>query len=87
MRLARLDEYLELTVSNEDVKRPKPDPEMYQVAFTRLGVSPTEVVVVEDNDHGVAAARASGAHVMVVGSPEDVRYSQICKFIHEAQSQ
>jgi HAD superfamily hydrolase (TIGR01509 family) len=86
MRLARLEEYLDLMVSNEDVKRPKPDPEMYQVAFARLGVSPSEVLVLEDNEHGIAAARASGAHVMVVGSPDDVRYSRIRQAIEQSVS-
>jgi beta-phosphoglucomutase len=84
MRLSRLDEYLELLVSNEDVRRPKPDPEMYQYAFSRLAVSPEQVLVLEDNEHGIEAARASGAHVMIVGSPDDVRYASIRKAIDVA---
>lgn len=77
MDLSRLTPYLEFFLSNEDVSRPKPDPEMYTVGIQRAGVTPQETLIVEDNDHGVAAARASGAHVMVVGSVNDVTHARI----------
>jgi HAD superfamily hydrolase (TIGR01509 family) len=77
MDLSRLTPYLDFFLSNEDVSRPKPDPEMYSAAIQRAGVSPQETLIVEDNDHGVAAARASGAHVMVVGSVNDVTHARI----------
>jgi beta-phosphoglucomutase len=72
--LARSDllDYFDLTLSNEDVEIGKPDPAIYVLAMSRLDVTPAETLIVEDNEHGVAAARASGAHVMVVGSPEAV---------------
>jgi beta-phosphoglucomutase len=81
MSLSALDQYLDLKLSNEDVARPKPDPEIYIKAIKQLGIEPTEAVVVEDNDHGVEAARASGAHVLVVGSPDEVTYGRIQEFI------
>lgn len=77
MQLSKLDSLLDLVVSNEDVERPKPDPEMYTLAMTRLGADPSEVLILEDNDHGIAAAKASGAHVFVVASPSDVHYDAI----------
>jgi HAD superfamily hydrolase (TIGR01509 family) len=72
MRYAALDRYLEFVVSNEDVARSKPDPEMYILAINRLGLSPEECLIVEDNENGIRAARASGAHVMVVRGVDDV---------------
>jgi HAD superfamily hydrolase (TIGR01509 family) len=77
MELSRLAPYLDFFLSNEDVSKPKPDPEMYVAAIARAGVSPSEALIIEDNDHGVAAARASGAHVMVVGGVNDVTYARI----------
>ena len=83
MRLARLGPYLELMLSNEDVANAKPAPDMYVEAMRRIGVAPAETLILEDNDHGIAAARASGAHVMVVGTPADVRTDLILRRIEE----
>ena len=77
MRLSNLAPFLDLMVSNEDVKKAKPDPEMYNFAIDRFGLKPSEVLILEDNEHGIAAARAAGAHVMVVGTVDDVRYDNI----------
>ncbi len=81
MKRSGLDRFLELTLSNEDVKRPKPDPEIYIAAMKRLGVAPQACLVVEDNANGVAAARAAGAHVMEVAGVEHVNLRSIEGFI------
>jgi HAD superfamily hydrolase (TIGR01509 family) len=83
MRLAALDTYLDLMVSNEDVTRGKPDPEMYLKAMAALGVAPDECLILEDNDHGIEAALASGGHLMKIGVPDDVTYSAIAARIAE----
>jgi HAD superfamily hydrolase (TIGR01509 family) len=77
MQRAGLDRFLDLMVSNEDVSKPKPDPEMYLSAMARLGVAPQECLIVEDNEHGVRAAKASGAHVLVVSNPNDVTHERL----------
>lgn len=85
MDYAELSSYLELIVSNEDVHKAKPDPEMYDVAISRFGLDPKECLVVEDNINGVKAAVASGAHVLKVDSPVDVTYDLITKKIAEVE--
>jgi HAD superfamily hydrolase (TIGR01509 family) len=77
MTLAALDGYLDLMVSNEDVKKGKPDPEMYLLAMERLGVAPEECLILEDNEHGIEAAIASGGHLLKIGVPDDVTYRAI----------
>ena len=77
MEQSDLSSYLDVMLSNEDIANPKPHPEIYTLAMDRLRVAPAETLVIEDNEHGVAAARASGAHVMVVESPLDVTYDRI----------
>ncbi|MDQ1194355.1 HAD family phosphatase [Agrobacterium sp. SORGH_AS 787] len=77
MEQSSLLEYLEFFLSNQDVAKAKPDPEIYLAAMSRLDLDPDECLILEDNDHGVHAARASGAHVLVVGSPNDVTYEKI----------
>lgn len=85
MRLSGLAPFLDLMLSNEDVRKSKPDPEMYNLAIMNLGLQSHEVLILEDNDHGIAAARASGAHVMLVGTTDDVRYTSIQRAIAEAE--
>jgi beta-phosphoglucomutase len=70
-------EYFEFLVSNEDVKKPKPDPEIYNTAIARMGVSPEEVLIVEDAPHGLEAARRSGAHICQVSGFNDVEYFRV----------
>ena len=85
MRKAALAEYLEFIVSNQDVTKAKPDPEMYNKAIARMGFSPTECLIVEDNENGIRAARASGAHVMEVDEVTDVTYANITARIAECE--
>lgn len=71
-----------VVVPGDEVSRPKPDPEPYLVAASRLRVAATACVVVEDSRVGVAAALASGAHVLAIESdvalPDDPRLSRAC---------
>jgi len=57
----------EVFITAEDVKRGKPDPEGFLLAAKRLGVRIEECLVFEDSPAGVAAAKAAGAHVAIVG--------------------
>ena len=72
MRLTSLYDYFSLILSNEDVKKSKPDPEIYLTAMERLKIKPEECLIVEDNQNGIKAACASGAHVLPVRDPTDV---------------
>lgn len=85
MEKSGLMPYLDLFLSNQDVEKGKPDPEMYIEAIKRLGCKPGECLIVEDNDNGVKAAIASGAHLLKVESPADVHYYNIKKRIEELE--
>jgi beta-phosphoglucomutase len=87
MEKARLDGYLDVMLSNEDVSRAKPDPEIYTKAIQQLGITPTECLIVEDNENGIKAAIASGAHVLVVREVEDVNISNILNRIRQAEGE
>jgi beta-phosphoglucomutase len=60
---AGLRPQLSLVVSQDDVRHGKPDPECYLLAADRLGVRAGELLVLEDTDVGVAAAKAAGCYV------------------------
>lgn len=81
IRKAALSDYLDFFISNQDVTKGKPDPEMYNKAIERLNFVPKECMIVEDNENGIKAARASGANVMIVEEVEDVNYQNIMDHI------
>ena len=53
-------------VCREDVKKTKPDPELYRTALQRLGVRPDEAIAFEDSSNGIHAAKAAGLFCVVV---------------------
>jgi HAD superfamily hydrolase (TIGR01509 family) len=81
-----LIEYCEFYISNQDVKNPKPNPEMYLKAMINLEVAPKECVIVEDSHIGRKAALSSGAHLCGVIDTEDVEYDKIKITIDKANS-
>lgn len=76
-------ENFDLILSNEDVKNSKPHPEMYWTAMSQLGFLPEETLIVEDSPYGLLAAARSKASVMRVGSPEDITYININKYLNK----
>lgn len=86
MNKSSLISYLDFFLSNQDVTKGKPDPEIYQVAIAKLGLTPEECLIVEDNKNGIQAARAAGAHVMEVATVYDVNYDNIKKHIKLAEA-
>ncbi|WP_417529259.1 HAD family hydrolase [Marinomonas shanghaiensis] len=85
MEKSSLMEYLDFYLSNQDVSKGKPDPEIYSLAIDKLKLKPSECVIVEDNENGIKAARASGAHVFKVETVHDVTFENIKKFIAEVE--
>ena len=79
-RLGVIDLF-DLVLSNNDVVNPKPHPEIYLTAFDRLGLKPTECIIVEDAPHGIASAKASGGIVYEVRNTEDVNLSLFSKIL------
>jgi len=77
MDKAALSQNFEFYVSNQDVKNGKPDPEMYNMAIGKLGLTPQDCMIIEDNENGIKAAKASGAWVMEVDEVEDVNIQNI----------
>ena len=55
----------DIVLAGDVVSKKKPDPEIYNLALSRTGLKPDEVMVVEDSRNGVLAAKAAGTHVVV----------------------
>jgi HAD superfamily hydrolase (TIGR01509 family) len=72
LNYAGILDYLDILITNEDVKRGKPSPEGYLKAMKELGATPEDTWVVEDGEYGVEAARNAGANVIRVSAPDEV---------------
>lgn len=86
MEKSGLIEYLDFFLSNQDVKKGKPDPEMYIKAIEKFGIKPEECLILEDNENGIKAAVASGAHLLKVETVHDVSYFNIVQRIKEIEA-
>ena len=73
-------------VSNEDVKHPKPHPEMYWKAMSYFGVIADETVIFEDSLVGKLAARDSKATLIEIKNRADLTEDKINKAISLLQS-
>lgn len=87
MENSRLKPYLNFMLSNEDVTHPKPSPDIYLKAIEKLGLTPKECLIVEDNEHGIRAATASGAHLLVVRNVDEVNYNNLMNRIAECEKE
>jgi beta-phosphoglucomutase-like phosphatase (HAD superfamily) len=70
LEAAGLRHHFELLVCREHVERPKPDPQPYLIAASKLGASAP--LVVEDSESGAASGRAAGFDVLQVRSADEV---------------
>ena len=60
--------WFEAICTGEDVTIKKPDPEVYQVALSRLELTARDAIAFEDTKNGVLAARGAGLDVIVTPS-------------------
>lgn len=87
LRLSGLLEAMKCVLSNQDVERPKPDPQIYLKAFQMLEVRPDEAVIVEDAGPGIEAARRSGAFLLKVAGHIDVSYERVRDCIQKIETE
>jgi beta-phosphoglucomutase-like phosphatase (HAD superfamily) len=68
--LDRLDirQHIGCMVTADDIKKSKPDPEIYLKTAELLGVPPKECLVFEDTISGIRAGQAAGMHVIAIAS-------------------
>jgi HAD superfamily hydrolase (TIGR01509 family) len=78
-------EYIDFILSNEDVKNPKPHPEMYWKTISTMSVLPEETLIIEDSPYGLLAASRSKSHILRVKNPGEVNVESIYKKLEEIE--
>ena len=72
-------EFIDLYISNEDVYRNKPFPDMYWKCMIRLGALPRDTVIIEDSHIGRQGAIDSKCHLVAVNDRKDLNQDKIDK--------
>ncbi len=80
LRETGLRAYFEAITDESDIRKGKPDPEIFLKAAGKLGVNPSQCLVFEDSFHGIEAARSAGMHVVGLATthkPEDLKNTDL----------
>lgn len=74
IKQANIEKYFNDTISGDEVTFGKPNPEIFLTACSRLGVDPTEAIVLEDSMAGITAAYDGG--IPVINIPDLMQPTQ-----------
>jgi HAD superfamily hydrolase (TIGR01509 family) len=80
----KMGNFIEFSISLDDVKRGKPDPCPYSLGCGKLGLQPSSVIAVEDTLAGIKSAHAAGLIVLEYaqsGSGSDLAVAHISDLI------
>lgn len=77
-------EYVDYFQTNEDVKNPKPYPEIYWNCMTALNAIPKSTIIIEDSHIGREGALNSGAKLLPVEDTTAVTWEYIKQSINES---
>lgn len=66
IKIAKIEEYIDVIVAGEDVEHGKPAPDIYLKAAEKLELKPEECYAVEDSMNGVKAAHAAGCFTIMI---------------------
>jgi beta-phosphoglucomutase-like phosphatase (HAD superfamily)/dTDP-glucose pyrophosphorylase len=75
--------FIDFFISNEEVKSPKPNPDIYFRCFERANVTPKETMICEDSPVGRKAAFSSGAYVCPIENVADFSLEKILFYINK----
>ncbi|HUQ84726.1 MAG TPA: HAD family phosphatase [Candidatus Limnocylindrales bacterium] len=73
LRKLQILDFFIIIVSSDEVKKGKPEPDVFLEAAKRLRVNPAECLVFEDAPSGVLAGKAAGMTVYAVNSDQSIQ--------------
>jgi len=74
--------YVDFKLSNNDVKYPKPNPEIYLKIFIHFGIYPSSALIIEDSHYGREAAISSGAKLLPIKNINELSLKRIKLFLN-----
>lgn len=82
-----IEPYVDLLISNEDVRKSKPHPLMYLKCMAHFGADPKQTLIFEDSHHGREAAIRSGAHLCPISTIHDICESFVFSAIENVEKE
>jgi beta-phosphoglucomutase len=64
LNITKIKDLFDITISGEIFKQSKPNPEIYEYTIAKLGVDNNDVIVVEDSNYGIKAAKTAKLKVI-----------------------
>lgn len=77
LRYTGLADFFEVVVDGTRTTRTKPDPQIFLLGATDLGIPPSRCVVFEDAQSGIDAALAGGFYAVGVGRQESLGHAHL----------
>lgn len=77
-------EYFDSFLTKEDVRKPKPSPEIYIASMVNLQSHPKNTLIFEDTSRGIEAARGSQAYLCRVQQCSDLDWFKVDLFLRTA---
>ena len=66
LKQAGLYDYFQVVMGRDQLKRSKPDPDIYLMTCERLGVAPEEAYAIEDSYNGIRSSYSAGMRPIMV---------------------
>lgn len=66
LKQAGLYEYFQVVMGGDQLKRSKPEPDIYLMTCNKLGIQPAEAYAVEDSYNGIRSAYSAGMNPVMV---------------------
>lgn len=70
LKIMKINKFVDILLSNEDVSKAKPDPEIYNKCISSLQVDKNNCIIYEDSKVGLEAAFKSMANVCYIKNPD-----------------
>ena len=81
LKKLKIKKFVKISLSNQEIKNPKPHPEIYMKAMLSLNAIPNQTLILEDSYVGRLAVKNSGAHLFPVNNLLDVKIDEINNFV------
>ena len=87
LKKLRISKFVNYSLSTENIKNPKPHPEIYLRCIINLNSKPKNTLVLEDSHNGRISAKEAGARLMPIKNLSDVTYKKIIDYIRNKKSE
>lgn len=81
LKILKIKKFCSYSLSNNDLINPKPHPEIYLRCLVKLGLRPSETLIIEDSHYGRVSAQDSGCYLMPIKNLNEVTFGNINKII------